>query len=198
MRRDQRLEFPDQLGVAAERQLRLDQLFKRRDAHLLEASGWLLGKGLIGDVRQGWATPQRQRLVERRGCPPGAARGQLAASLCRQQLEAVSVEPLGIEPQLVPVVAGHDNPVRTVARPVGERPAQARDVDLHVLRGDARRTLAPQLVDQPIGGERLVGVQQQHRQQGTLLAATNRHDAPLVEGLNWAKYAEFHASRRSG
>ena len=45
--------------------------------------------------------------------------------------------------------------------PFRERLPQTRDLDMHELGGRRRRALAPQLVDQPVRAERLVGVQQQ-------------------------------------
>ena len=56
-----------------------------------------------------------------------------------------------------------------ISRAVAELLAQPRDVDLELLRGRRRRRLAPQLVDQPIGRDDLVGVQQQDREQRALL-----------------------------
>ena len=59
--------------------------------------------------------------------------------------------------------------------------------------GSGCRRAPPELVDQPVRAERLVGVEQKQGQQGALLAPAERDHAALVEGLERAKDAEVHA-----
>ena len=186
---DHPLEPAEQGGVAAQRQFRLGQQLQRRDALLDEPRDLALGERLEGQIRQRAPAPERQRLLEHRRRPRRAARGQLAAALPDQALEPVRVDALGIEPELVAVLAGLDLP----AAP--ERAAQPRDVDLHGLGGRGRRTLAPQLVDQPVAAERLAGVQEQHRQQRPLPGAADGHHAVAVDDLERTEDAEFDAGR---
>ena len=133
-------------------------------------------------------------MLEGRGGTLRASRGELAPSLGEQPLEPGRVEPLGVQAQLVAVLAREHEAGRAVAiRTVGERLAQPRDVHLHGLGGGRGRRLSPQLVDQPGGAQRLVAVQQQQRQQGPLLAACDRNGlAALVEDLEPAEDAEVH------
>ena len=56
---DQRLELPHHLGMAAERQLRLDQLLQGGDPQVVETGDLALGEGLVGELRQWRAAPQR-------------------------------------------------------------------------------------------------------------------------------------------
>jgi hypothetical protein len=72
------------------------------------------------------------------------------------------------------VLPGHDHLVRAVAAAGSERLAQTRHVHLHRLRGGGGWALAPQLVDQAVGAERLVRVEQQQRKQRALLAPPKR------------------------
>jgi hypothetical protein len=65
-------------------------------------------------------------------------------------------------------------------------------VHLQALGRRRRRLLAPQLVDQALGGEPLVGMQEQQRQHGTLLGATEREHLSLVAGLQRAEDPEVH------
>jgi hypothetical protein len=84
----------------------------------------------------------------------------------------------------------HDN--RAVAS--RERLAQPRHVSLQGLGCRRGTTLTPQLVDQPIGRQRLVGMQQQQREQRALLAPAERHHTALIEDLERAEDAEVHSS----
>ena len=120
------------------------------------------------------------------------ALGQLLTTLANEHLETVRVEIVGLEAQLIAVVAGHDQPVRAVARFGRQRPAKPRDVNMHRLRPAGWRTPSPKHVDQPVGVERLVGVQQEQRQQGALLVAAWRNHPAVVESLKGTKDAKVH------
>ena len=54
--------------------------------------------------------------------------------------------------------------------------------------------LPPQLIDQPLGGEHLVAVHHQHRQQRLLLGTPNRDTMLFIENFERSQDAEFHAS----
>ena len=55
-----------------------------------------------------------------------------------------------------------------------ERAAQSADVGLERVGGARRRPLAPQRVDQRVGRNDLVGVQEQERQQSSWFRTANR------------------------
>ena len=57
---------------------------------------------------------------------------------------------------------------------VGDDLAQLRHVDLERVRRGRRRLLAPEVLDQPIGGDELVPVQEKQREQRTRLTAFYR------------------------
>jgi hypothetical protein len=78
---------------------------------------------------------------------------------------------------------------------IRQRLAQPRDVHLQRLGGLRRGTLPPELIDQPVGAERLIGVNEEQGQQRSLVASAKRERAALVEGLEWAKDAEIHFQR---
>src|SRR5206468_5782968 len=60
------------------------------------------------------------------------------------------------------------------------------------LRARHRRLLAPQRLDQPIGRNDLVDVQQQQREQRPLLDARERDNAVAVNDLKWTEDPELH------
>ena len=110
------------------------------------------GERLVGDVRQRGPAPQIQRL----------ARGALG----EQPLEAARRPPgrgRAAAGRRARACRSHRFAVR------GHRLAQLRDVELHHLRRRRRRLVAPQPVDQALGGDRRAGVEREHREQGPRL-----------------------------
>ena len=57
------------------------------------------------------------------------------------------------------------------------------------------RTAAPDVLDQAVGADRLVRVQQQDGQQRALARATERQGAALIEDFERAEDAEVHGER---
>jgi hypothetical protein len=60
-------------------------------------------------------------------------------------------------------------------------------------RRGLRRLLAPQLFDQPVGGDDLVGVQQEERQQCALLLPSEVERSVVVDHLEGAEQPKLHA-----
>ena len=101
----------------------------------------------------------------------------------KESLEAVEVELVGRQPQAIPAAAGLD--------PLGaERLSQAVDVDLERLNCRARRGGAPELIDQALAGERLIGVEEQHG-ESALLPRPERDGSLIVGGLDRPEQAKF-------
>ena len=95
---DQGLELADDLGVATERELRLDELLQRRDPQVLEPGDLALREGLVrrGPPAAGRATATAPpRAPARRG--PGGRRASSVRPSASEPLEAVRVEAVGIE-----------------------------------------------------------------------------------------------------
>ena len=158
VRRDQRLQLADQVGMPAAGQLGVDALLERRQPQLLEPQDLRLRERLVGEVGERRAPPQGQRLAQLRGGSSGLGPPRLGA----QALEHRDVQLVRFDVQHV---AG-----RARGQPLGAELAPvAHDVALDALGRGGRRRLAPQLADQPVGGDDLVRVQQQERQQRPLL-----------------------------
>jgi hypothetical protein len=60
------------------------------------------------------------------------------------------------------------------------------------LRGDAGGVLAPDLLDEPLGGDHLARVEQQHREQRAAPAAAQLELPPAGPNLQRAEDAEIH------
>ena len=98
-----------------------------------------------------------------------------AAAAAHERLEALEVELAGLAAR-----RRSPAPRVTIASAGAERAPQLGDVDLERLGRGGRRVLAPQHVDEPLGGDRVVAVrEQQHRQQGALLRRADV-DRPVV------------------
>ena len=80
--------------------------------------------------------------------------------------------------------------------PRGQHLTQVRDVDLHHLLRRLGHVLAPELVDDALDRERPVGVDEEERQEGALLAAPQPHLAIPVAHLERAEDAKVHRRLR--
>ena len=168
MARDQRFQLGDELGVSAEREIGVDPVLEGGDMQLVQAPDLVLGEALVGEIRQGKAAPELERLPEVAGRRLRLARGERRAAVREAALEAVAVELVRLEPQGVAV---SDRPQRLGA--AGELLAQGGDAVLQHLVRRLRRRLAPQGVDDHVPRQRLVPVQQQEQ----------RDDGPLPPRL---------------
>jgi hypothetical protein len=110
-----------------------------------------------------------------------------------QALEPIEVELAPLDPQLVASGAGQDHPGVGACLGTGlELPAQRRDVALDRLRRGSRRSVTPELLDQPVARDRLVRPQEQQRQQLALQSGADPHCPTPVEHLEGPKDPELH------
>ena len=187
MLRDERLELRDQIGVALELELGGDPFLDDGQAQLLETPDLGLGENLVSEVRQRRSTPERQRLTEQLG-PFGrfALTGPSDESLEPQQVELFRLEP---KP-----VAGR--PGLEQFRP--DRLAELGDEVLERGPRRPRRALAPEELDQPLGRNHVVHVEQEQREQGSLLLSGQRYRHPVVEHLERPEDPEVPARDSRG
>jgi hypothetical protein len=89
------------------------------------------------------------------------------------------------------MLPGDQHPVADSGR-LPERPPKTRDAHLKGLGGGGRWTLAPQLVDESLGAQRPVGMDQQQRKQRPLLIAPKREREPVTEHFKRTEDAELH------
>jgi len=76
-----------------------------------------------------------------------------------------------------------------------EELSQTGDVDLHRRRRGARRTLAPDGIDEALRWNEFVRVQQQHREHGALLSPSQGERPPILDSLEGAEEPKFDHSR---
>jgi hypothetical protein len=149
-----------------------------------------LGERLGGEVGERRAAPLGQRGAELPGSGVRVARGQGAAAVGGEALEALAVELARLQADAVAALLRLQD---AVALPVRcQRAAQPADVHLQALGRGRRGLLAPQLVDQPLGGQPFVGVQQQEGEHRALLGTPQGQRLSLVARLERSEDAEVH------
>jgi len=152
--------------VAPETKLRLEAVLVGGEAELLEARDLALGERVVTQVGQSGPAPQGERLAKQVGGLAERAAAQGGIALLRELFEALGVELPGVDAQPV----GGPLP----GQAVGNDLAQLRDVDLERVGGRGGRLLAPEVLDQELGRNRLVPVQEEQRQQRARLFAFDR------------------------
>ena len=177
---DEFLELRCQLGVSADQEPRLEAVLERGQAQLTEATERCVDRGAELELGERLPAPECERPVEGRDGLLGASGHERLPPCADSPLEAVQVEPLGIDPEGVAVQLGHECRVR--ARGCEEL-ADLGQVDVESGPDRARALGAPHTCDQPLARDRLVGVQEQEREQRALPRAAERKRLALDPGL---------------
>ena len=175
MGRNESLELGGERVVASGDEVGGDAGLERAESGFLEPRSLRLGKRLGGDVGERRPAPERECLARL----PGG----------NEVLEALDVALALLDAEHVARCAGHD--------PVGaERVAKRVDMHLERVRALAGGASPPDPVDQPVGRDRLVGMEQQEREQRPRSSATERDFGPVVTpDFQGAKLPELHALR---
>ena len=173
MRDDQRVQLAQELAVAAQLEVELDPLDDRGQALLVEARALCIEQTVRAHSPQRVAAPETKRLVD--PLPSGlrlTARAR-AMRLAKRLLPAVDIALARVHIQQV-AVRLIDQPA-AVSASLAQRLAQARDMHLQADTRSRGRVLAPQLVDQPLGGHDATALQRQDREQRPRPLTPQRH-----------------------
>ncbi|CAM5738069.1 hypothetical protein SMICM304S_02321 [Streptomyces microflavus] len=188
--RDEVRELPGEERVVARLQARLRLLLQHGEPLLREALGGSAYEEAVREVRVRRSAPQPQGLREQRGpgarVPDGAGLGHQGTETYGVHLVAAAVEPQPVAGGL----AHHPVPA--------DDPAQLGDLGLEGARGLARRRVAPQVVDEAVGGDRPPVVREQIRQQGPDLGFGDSDFPSLaVPHHQWPEYPKPHSRHRT-
>ena len=175
MQLDERRQLPNQLRVMSELQVRFAPLLERREAQILQTRGLGPRESVIGEVRKGRPAPERESLPQR-----------LGAALRDQLLETLQIELSLRDAEHVTAPLRRD-PLTP------KRLAQPGHVNLESLLRRVRRRLLPERIDQTIGRDDLVGIQQEHGKERARLP-NDLQRQPVLEYLEWAEDSVFHLS----
>ena len=191
LRGDQGLQLRDHIGVAPEIQVGADPLLDGPETHLLEAGDVAPRKRAIREFFERRAAPEPDRISQCVGClRPSRRPGP--ATLGQETLEPGRIELVRSDAQEIPLAARHEALTVRVARSIVERRSELGHVLLEHLRRGGGRALVPQLVDQALARNDLVGPQEQERQQRALSTLAEADDSPGIKDLEWAEDAELH------
>jgi len=158
---DQPLELGHQLGMPAQCQVCLDALLQRSQPQLLQLRDRGLRERLVGELVQRRTSPQSQRVPQ----PSGLGGDRRLCRLRHETTEPVGIDLVAVDGQQVPGRARlqHLRGFAVIAWP--EPLPQRGHQPMECLGGGGRWRLAPQLVDQPIGGDDRAGTEYEHTQQ---------------------------------
>ena len=163
----QRLQFVDELAVAAQRKVGFGPGLEGHQGQLLEMCSFSVREVGVGKLGQWLPPPQPERFTQS-GCrEDGLPFREQAPSLGYQLLEAGCVEVVRADTEGIPGLGGDDR-----RRPEGA--TQLADLGLQGVCRVGRLSVTPQHVDEPVSAHRLASLDSQDRQQGPLLGAAYR------------------------
>ena len=178
---DERFQLPDKLSVAAEQELGVEPILERDDAQLIEPRGFEPGELLLVEVCERRTVPQRERLVEQRN----PLRRVRLSRIAEQAFEAICIDVFGFDRE--PVAGGlRDDEV------AAEQLAERMDGVLERAGRGRGRSLAPEVGDEPVGGNDLSCPQCQRGEERPLLAAGESDDPVAVPHLERPEETYLH------
>ena len=186
----ERPQLADELRVPPGGEVRLDALLQRRQPLLLQPRDLRLRERLELEPGQRRSAPEPERRAQMVPGLPGASALQRPPPFLELTREALRVELVRPHAQYVAGRSRHER-VR-----LPECLAQAGHVNVHRLDRAGRRVLAPQRHREPIGADRLVGMQQQGRQDDARLDSVQRDRTGLAAHLERPEYLELHRRSR--
>lgn len=176
----QQLEFGERVGVAAFTKVLLDGELGGASATLGESPDLGGGERRIDEVGEWWTPPHGKRRSRSGWNRSGLGRGD-------QLFEPLEVDPVGREPQLVPVPMRQD-----LGFAPGEKSAQMGYVELYELDGAVRWIVPPQTINQLCRGDGAVRFEREHRQDGPLLRRPQGDGSPVTDRLYGSQQADLH------
>jgi len=176
----QLLEFGGEGAVPAERKLRFDPVLQRGEAARFEPLDLEPGKRFELKIGQRPAVPQRLRRTQQRRGPARILRLKRPSAGGHLLLERVQVQLAVLDAEHVPGRAS-EQPRLWVT--IGERLAQAGNLNMEHRFSRTGRLITEQFVDQLVAGYDAVGVAQQQREQGTLLRPADPHRGAVEPDL---------------
>ena len=189
---DQRLQFGHQRRVAAELEIGVDARLQRLEAQPLEAAISSAAHASKVKSESAAPAPECESFVQaRRGEREGAI-GKPAPALGQQAFEDCRVDLVGVDVQSVAVLPGDDDVIGRRPGSGDQRLAYPRNVDLHRFGRPGRGLVAPDPVDEAVGGDDLACVHDEDREERTLLMRPQRDRPLIVPDLQISEDPELH------
>ena len=185
---DEIAELTHELLVASCPQVEIDALLDDGQPELLESRDGPAGERLPSHVGERGAAPQPERVAEGVRGPAGLGRRD-PSGRSNLRFESSEVDLVGRGAERVARRAREEDVVRL------QRPTQARHLDLQHLRGGRRRVAAPESLDEAVGRDGLVEVEDEDRQERPGLAAAERDRPPTRDRLHRPEDADRETAR---
>ncbi len=182
---NERLELRDEVGVSADRELRLGAFLEQCEVELLEARDLLLGERLVAELGERLAAPEGECLVEQLRPPRGLVRPGLVDEPPHPgyvQLLRLEAHEIARRPRL-----DHVRP---------ERLPQLGDEVLQRRRGGRGRCPVPERIEEPVERDDAPGLEQERRQQRALLRAAESDRLAVCTSFERAEDGEVDQCRR--
>ena len=171
------LQLRNELGVAAEREVRSDSLLEHHEANLLQPLDRPASEQLVRKVRQSLAAPEIERIAEESRGALCIARRLRLGGLRREPLEQCEIELLGSEADDVARRTRLDHRLRA------ERLPQLGDLTLHLLERRHGSGSRVEVVGDLIHGDHAVRVQKQDRERRPLSRTAEVDRAAFVHDV---------------
>ena len=182
-------QLANEVGVTAGRKVGVDPELHRLEPHLVELADRVAREGLVLEIGQRATPPHAERLAQR-GCRGGGVAAlQPSARLGHEALEAQQIEILVANLDQVARRHGADHARLAVALRLEQLP-EPRDMRLERRGRVLGRIVAPELVDEPVRRDHLVGVEQQQHQHPALAGPAEVQRRPVEPRLQRAEDAE--------
>jgi hypothetical protein len=181
--RDQCLQFRNDIGVLSELESSVDLLLDDGLPQFVDARALGLQRRLLGEVRKGGTTPERQRGAELRISFTRRKRPRLGD----ETLEPAEVDCLWSGAENVAPRLGYECLAPDLL-------AQPGDVVLECRGGVRRRMVAPQVLDQPVSADDLVRLEHEQSEHGTALRTPQVERATVPPNLQRPEHSELHHS----
>jgi hypothetical protein len=169
----------------------IDPRLERCQPLLLELAGHGDGERLHGEVGERQTAPELERVAKRPRSLVGPAGVELASPPLGEHAEALEVALLGCDLEDVSRRSRGEPGVRLQGFP------ETRDMLLQRGLRVCRRVLTPELVDQAIAGDGLARVENEDREDASLLHSSEAKLALALPDFEGAEDAEVQAARQS-
>jgi len=188
---DQPLQIANDFALAALGNQQLETLLHRPQPQLAQAEYLGVGEFVVGEVGIGITAPQRQRFIEQLH-RPDRVRVTGLPSFRQQRLKSKSIETGQSHIEHIPRRTGRNSPLLALIAVRLQRITQLRNVEPQSPQPTRRLLITPHQLQQPIRRHHLIGVNQQHRQQGTLLRGINLDRLAIRHDLQRTENPELH------
>lgn len=186
---EEAFELIDQAAILAEAEIRLDPIFDRGHAKVLQALRLRPQRAIVAVASKRIASPELKGATQPRGGATGRSAFERLMALSHEALETSHIHVVGLDFERVTHGATRDSGTRAQHRP------ELRDVGAHRCRRAVGWLALPELVGQAVDCDRSRRIDQQERQQDALARPSERDRASVPDHLDRPEHPELDHAR---